>query len=120
MRLLEEEASLLEIARLVGIESLSFDDRLILEAAKSIREDFLHQIAFHEIDTYTSLVKQYRMLKIVLGFYYLGKEKLKEGVDFEKIVALPVREKIGRLKYIAEERMQEFDKIEEELKNSYA
>ena len=120
MRLLEEESSLLEIARLIGIESLSFDDRLILEAAKSIREDFLHQNAFHEIDTCTSLIKQYRMLKTILGFYHLSKEKIKEGMDFEKIVRLPVREKISRLKYITEDDLQAFDKVEEELKNSYA
>lgn len=120
MRLLEEEASLLEIARLVGIESLSFDDRLLLEAAKSIREDFLHQNAFHEIDTYTSLSKQYRILKIILQYYSLSKEGLKQGVDFEKIVKLPLREKISRLKYIEEDKLQEFDKVEEELKNSYA
>jgi len=120
MRLLEEEASLLEIARLVGIESLSFDDRLILEAAKSIREDFLHQNAFHEIDTYTSLIKQYRMLRVILEFYRLGKEKLKEGMEFEKIIQLPIREKISRLKYIEEAKPQEFDKTEEELRKSYA
>jgi V/A-type H+-transporting ATPase subunit A len=115
MRLLEEEASLLEIARLVGIESLSFDDRLILEVAKSIREDFLHQNAFHEVDTYTSLIKQYRMLRLILEFYHLGKEKLKEGMDFEKIVKLAVRERISRLKYIEEDKIQEFDRVEEEL-----
>jgi V/A-type H+-transporting ATPase subunit A len=120
MRLLEEEASLLEIARLVGIESLSFDDRLILEVAKSIREDFLHQNAFHEIDTYTSLAKQYRMLKIILEFYALAKEKLKEGMNFDKIVKLPVRERISRLKYIEENNYKEFERVEEELKKSYA
>jgi V/A-type H+-transporting ATPase subunit A len=120
MRLLEEEASLLEIARLIGIESLSFGDRLILEAAKSIREDFLHQNAFHEVDTYTSLIKQYRMLKVILEFYTLSKEKLEEGMDFERIVRLPVREKISRLKYIEEEKLEEFDKVEEELRKSYA
>jgi V/A-type H+-transporting ATPase subunit A len=120
MRLLEEEASLLEIARLVGVESLSFDDRLILEAAKSIREDFLHQNAFHEVDTCTSLIKQYRMLKVILEFYRLGKEKLREGMEFEKIAQLPIREKISRLKYIEEAKPQEFDKTEEELRKSYA
>jgi V/A-type H+-transporting ATPase subunit A len=120
MRLLEEESSLLEIARLVGIESLSFSDRLILEVAKSIREDFLHQNAFHEVDTYASLAKQYRMLKLILQFYALSKEKLEEGMDFEKIVKLPVREKLSRLKYIEEDNLQEFDKVEEELKNTYA
>ncbi|MBM3254721.1 MAG: V-type ATP synthase subunit A [Candidatus Omnitrophica bacterium] len=120
MRLLEEEASLLEIARLVGIESLSFEDRLVLEVAKSIREDFLHQNAFHEVDTYTSLKKQYLMLKVVMLYYALSKAKLKEGVDFEKIVGLVVREKISRLKYIPEGNLGEFIKIEEELRKSYA
>lgn len=127
MRLLEEESQLLEIARLVGIESLTFFDRLTLEVAKSIREDFLHQNAFHEVDTYTSLVKQYKMLKIIIEFYNLSKEKLKEGLpdgkagmDFEKIVKLPVREKISRLKYIHEDTFEEFDSIENELRRSYA
>jgi V/A-type H+-transporting ATPase subunit A len=120
MRLLEEEASLLEISRLIGIESLSFEDRLVLEAAKSIREDFLHQNAFHEIDTYTSLKKQYLILKIILDFYALSKEKLKMGMAFEKIIALPVRERIGRLKYIAENKLEDFKKVEEELRKSYA
>ncbi len=120
MRLLEEEASLLEIARLIGIESLSFSDRLVLEAAKSIREDFLHQNAFHEVDTYTSLKKQFRMLKIILEFYRLSKSKLTEGMDFEKIVKLTIREKISRMKHIPEDKLEEFDKIEEELKQSYA
>ena len=120
MRLLEEEASLLEIARLVGIESLSFDDRLILEVAKSIREDFLHQNAFHEIDTYTSLLKQYRMLKVILEFYALGKEKLKAGMDFDKITKLPIREKISRLKYTEESSLSELDRIEEELNKAMA
>jgi V/A-type H+-transporting ATPase subunit A len=120
MRLLEEEASLLEIARLIGIDSLSFEDRLILEAAKSIREDFLHQNAFHEIDTYTSLIKQYRMLKIIIEFYRLGKEALKRGKDFEIIIKAPVRGQVSRLKYIEEKNMDEFEKIEKELKESYA
>lgn len=120
MRLLEEEASLLEIVRLVGIESLSYDDRLVLEAAKSVREDFLHQNAFHEIDTYTSLTKQYRILKIILLFYNLSKEKLKTGFNFSEMAKLPVREKISRLKYVEEEKMEEFDKIEKELVASYA
>jgi V/A-type H+-transporting ATPase subunit A len=115
MRLLEEESSLLEITRLIGIESLTFFDRLILEVARSIREDFLHQNAFQEIDTYTSLAKQYGMLKIILNFYYLSKENLKAGMDFEKIVKLPIREKISRLKYIEENKLKEFDKVEEEL-----
>ncbi|MFH1245839.1 MAG: V-type ATP synthase subunit A, partial [Candidatus Omnitrophota bacterium] len=120
MRLLEEESSLLEIARLVGVESLSSDDRLVLETAKSIREDFLHQNAFYAVDTCTSLTKQRRMLEIILQFYRLGREALREGMDFEKIVQLPVREKISRLKYIEEGKLEEFNKIEEELRSSYA
>lgn len=120
MRLLEEESSLLEIARLVGIESLSFDDRLILEVAKSIREDFLHQNAFHEVDTYTSLAKQYRMLRIILEFYHLAKDKLKAGMDFEQATKLPIREKISRIKYIPEDKLKDFDQIEAELRSSYA
>jgi len=120
MRLLEEEASLLEIARLVGVESLSSGDRLILETAKSIREDFLHQNAFHEVDTYTSLAKQYHMLRIILEFHRLAGEKLKEGMEFEKIVKLPVRQKISTLKYIEENKLEDFEEIEEELVKSYA
>ncbi|MCM8770665.1 MAG: V-type ATP synthase subunit A [Candidatus Omnitrophica bacterium] len=120
MRLLEEEASLLEIARLIGIESLSLEDRLVLEVAKSIREDFLHQNAFHEIDTHTSLLKQFYMLKIILEFYHLARERIKTEEDFEKIIKLPIREKISRMRYIPEDRLEEFKKIEEELKNSLA
>jgi V/A-type H+-transporting ATPase subunit A len=120
MRLLEEEASLLEIARLVGVESLSFADRLILETAKSIREDFLHQNAFHEIDTYTSLNKQYRMLKIIMEFYRINKDKLKEGIDFDGILKLEMWEKISRIKYIAENQLGQFDALEEELKKTHA
>jgi V/A-type H+/Na+-transporting ATPase subunit A len=120
MRMLEEESSLLEISRLVGIESLSADDRLILEVAKSIREDFLHQNAFHEVDTYTSLAKQHRILRLIMGYYRLSKQKIGEGADFDTIVSLPVREKISRLKYIEEDRLAEFDIVEEELRKNDA
>jgi len=120
MRLLEEEASLLEIARLVGVESLSLADRLTLETAKSIREDFLHQNAFHEIDTYTSLAKQYRMLRLILLFHRLSQKKLEEGIDLETIVAFAVREKISHMKYIPESRLGDFERLEEELRKSHA
>lgn len=119
MRLLEEEASLLEIARLVGVESLSFNDRLVLETAKSLREDFLHQNAFHHVDAYTSFTKQYRMLKIILDFFNINKEKIKEGLDFEVITKSPIKEKIARLKYIPEDKMDDFTKVEAELKELY-
>jgi V/A-type H+-transporting ATPase subunit A len=120
MRLLEEESSLLEIARLVGIESLSADDRLILEVAKSIREDFLHQNAFHEVDTYTSLAKQHRMLRLIMEYYRLCKQRIGDGADFDTIVSLPVRERISRLKYIEENHLAEFDIVEEELRKNDA
>ncbi|NLE90974.1 MAG: V-type ATP synthase subunit A [Elusimicrobia bacterium] len=120
MRILEEESSLQEIARLVGIESLSPEDRLTLETARSIREDFLHQNAFHEVDTYTSLRKQYMMLKTVLLFDRLSRESLKRGGELEKIAALPVREKISRAKYIPEDKLEDFQSLEKELRGSYA
>ncbi|MBN1272670.1 MAG: V-type ATP synthase subunit A [Candidatus Aminicenantes bacterium] len=100
--LLEEEAELQEIARLVGVESLSDRERLILESARSIREDFLHQNAFHPQDTYTSFRKQYLMLRIILHFYHSALEALEEGVELEKILALEVREQISKIKYLPE------------------
>lgn len=117
MRLLQEESSLQEIVRLIGIDALSMDDRLILEVAKSVREDFLHQNAFHEIDTYTSLEKQYRMLRLVMLFYTEAQKAIQEGAIFSEIENLPVREKIARAKYIDENKLEEFDEIEKELKD---
>lgn len=116
MRLLEQESELLEIARLVGVETLSLSDRLILEVARMIREDFLHQNAFHEIDTYTSLLKQYRMLKMILDFYQKASQMLKENKTLKDILDLPVREKISRVKYIPEDKFEEFDVLEKEVK----
>ncbi|NLY43767.1 MAG: V-type ATP synthase subunit A [Clostridiaceae bacterium] len=116
MRLLHEESELEEIVRLVGVDALSAGDRLILEAAKSIREDYLHQNAFHDVDTFTSLYKQYRLLKLVLGFYYLGKKALEQGAGIKEMFDLPVRERIGRAKYVPEEQVDYvFDSIEKEL-----
>ncbi len=103
MALLSDEASLDEIVKLVGMDALSPGDRLKMEAARSIREDFLHQLAFHEIDTYTSLNKQYRMMKLVINYYDQSLEALAAGAGIEEIVALPVRESIGRFKYVHEE-----------------
>ena len=102
IRLLEEEAELQEIARLVGVESLSAKDRLILESARSIREDFLHQNAFHPQDTYTSQRKQYLMLRTILHFHNSA-QKVLEEVSLDKILSLPIREKIAKLKYLPEE-----------------
>jgi V/A-type H+-transporting ATPase subunit A len=103
MQLLEEESELQEIARLVGVESLSARERLVLESARSIREDFLHQNAFHPQDTYTSLRKQYLMLRTIIHFHHQCLKALDEGVDLEDILALKVREKISQMKYLPEE-----------------
>ena len=102
MRLLEQEAELQEIVRLIGVDALSPEDRLILEGARSIREDFLHQNAFHEIDTYASLKKQYNMLSVCMLYYNRAREALTKGVAFADIVKMGVREQIARMKYLQE------------------
>jgi len=106
MALLQQESELDEIVRLVGIDALSFRDRLTLEAARSIREDYLHQNAFHEVDTYTSPRKQYMMLSAILAFYDQGMEALLADAPYSRIVSLPVREAIGRLKYVPEQECE--------------
>jgi V/A-type H+-transporting ATPase subunit A len=102
LRLLEEESELQEIARLVGVESLSEKDRLVLESARSIREDFLHQNAFHPQDTYTSIRKQYLMLRTILHFHSSALKAIEE-TSLDKILSFPIREKIAKLKYLEEE-----------------
>jgi len=111
MSLLQEESGLQEIVRLVGRDSLSEGDQLKLEAAKSIREDFLQQNAFNEDDTYTSLKKQNLMLKMVLAFYNEGKRALDNGVYLNEVTELPVRERIARAKYLAEENIGDIENI---------
>lgn len=123
MSLLQDEAELEEIVKLVGMDALSAPDRLKLEAARSIREDYLHQNAFHETDTYSSLDKQYYMMTVILEFYDKALVALKDGADINKIVAMPVREKIGRLKYAAEDKVAEeaadiVGRLETELANA--
>jgi len=116
LRILQEEAELEEIVRLVGIDSLSPLDRVTLEAAKSIREDYLHQNAFHDVDTYTSFKKQYGMLKLILAFYYKARDAVQAGVSLNALFAMPVRERIGRAKYVPEAEIdQVFAEIEAEL-----
>ncbi len=107
MGLLQDEAELEEIVQLVGMDALSSPDRLKLEAARSIREDFLHQNAYDDIDTYTPLPKQYAMMKLILSFYDRSRAALEDGVDIEALVALPVREAIGRFKYTMPEQVEE-------------
>ena len=116
MALLQEESELDEIVRLVGIDALSFRDRLTLECTRSIREDYLHQNAFHEVDTYSSPRKQYLLLKAILSFYDKSVIALQEDAPFSKLVRLPVREKIGRLKYVPEGEVQaQFDAIQQDM-----
>lgn len=116
MRILQEEAQLDEIVRLVGMDALSPSNRLTMETAKSIREDYLHQNAFHEVDTYTSLEKQQNMMRLILEFDRLASDALDQNVDIEDILELPVREQIGRAKYIPEKDMNKFDEILIEIK----
>ncbi len=117
MRILQEEAQLDEIVRLVGMDALSPENRLTMETAKSIREDYLHQNAFHEVDTFSSLRKQEYMLRLILTFDELAKEALDKNVDIEDILELGVREQIGRAKYIPESEMTKFDEILAEIKS---
>lgn len=112
MRLLQEEAELEEIVKLVGMDALSAQDRLKLEVARSIREDFLHQNAFHEEDAYTTIDKQYLMIKLILEFYDLSWQVLENGAQIEPLLSLPVRERVGRFKYISNlESKKEYDSI---------
>lgn len=117
MALLQEEANLEEIVRLVGMDALSEGDRLKLEVAKSIREDYLQQNAFHENDTYTSLNKQYKMLNLILSFRHEAEKALEAGVYLDKVLKLPVRDRIARSKYISEEEISKMDDILVELKS---
>ncbi|GAA0794144.1 V-type ATP synthase subunit A [Clostridium sp. AF19-22AC] len=113
MSLLQEEAELEEIVKMVGMDALSPTDRLKMEAARSIREDFLHQNSFHEVDTYTSLKKQHMMMKLVMAFYEKAVAALAEGAPLQKLINMPVREQIGRFKYTLED---DLDKVYEEVK----
>ena len=122
MSLLQEEAELEEIVKMVGMDALSAGDRLKMEAARSIREDFLHQNSFHEVDTYSSLKKQYLLMKLVLAYYDHGVEALAQGASIQDLVKLEVREKIGRFKYTLEEKLDEeykniMDQLAREISN---
>ena len=121
MTILQEEAELNEIVQMVGMDALSPTDRLKMEAARSIREDFLHQNSFHEIDTYTPLRKQYLMMKLVLAFYEKSVDALNKGADMNTLIAMPVREKIGRYKYTTDADIEsEYKNVEEELDKEVA
>ena len=121
MTLLQDEANLEEIVKMVGMDALSPSDRLKMEAARSIREDFLHQNSFHEVDTYTSLKKQLLMMRLVLAYYEKSSEALKSGADIAELLRLPVREKIGRYKYTLEDQLdEEYESVKGELDQEIA
>ncbi len=121
MSLLTEEAALEEIVQMVGMDALSPIDRLKMEAARSIREDFLHQNSFHEVDTYTPLRKQYLMMKLVVAFYELASEALGKGASMKVLLGMDVRERIGRYKYTTVDAIEtEYEKIMNELHEEIA
>ncbi len=121
MQLLQEEAELEEIVKLVGMDALSYPDRLKLEAARSIREDFLHQNAFHETDTYTPLEKQLIMMELILAFYDLSMDALNKGADINALVSMDIRERIGRFKYVpVDEIKPQYDDIMHSLEKEIA
>ncbi|MGI6252899.1 MAG: V-type ATP synthase subunit A [Synergistaceae bacterium] len=116
MTLLEDEDKLREIVRLVGIDALSKDERMILETAKSLREDFLHQNAFHEVDTYASMEKQFKMLKTIIQFHRAGMEALTKGASMNDVFNLPVRESIARMRYLEEKEISKIDELDDTLR----
>ncbi len=116
MGLLQDEAELEEIVKLVGMDAVSSADRLKLETARSIREDYLHQNAFNDTDTYTSLQKQHLMMQLILDYYDEATKALEQGAGINDLVALPCRESIGRFKYVREDETEaEFESIESRL-----
>ena len=116
MRLLQEEAELEEIVRLVGVDALSTKERLTLETAKSIREDFLHQNSFHEVDTYASLEKQFKMMRLIMHFHHEAKRASERGANLLDILKLPVRDQIARARYLPESDIAKIDQIETAVK----
>lgn len=120
LSILSREAELREITRLVGIEAISIRERFLLEVARSIREDFLLQNAFNELDTYTSLEKQLHMLGIILKFYHNGLKAIDDGISIEEILSLPVREEISRMKYMPEQEKAKFFSLEDRIEEEFA
>ncbi len=116
LRILQEEAQLEEIVRLVGMDALSYADRLTMETAKSLREDYLHQDAFHEVDTYASLRKQFMMLKLILECDKYSREALAKDVDLDDILKIGAREMIGRIKYIPESELSKIEQIGKQMR----
>ncbi len=115
LKILQEEANLDEIVRLVGVDALSPKDRMTMETAKSIREDYLHQDAFHEVDTYATLKKQCTMLKLILEAHDLALKAIDEDVEVDEILELPAREAISRSKYIEESNLAKFNELSKQM-----
>ncbi len=120
MRILEKESELEEIVRLVGIEALSGSDRLILLTARMLREDFLHQIAYHEVDTYSPIEKQYKMIDTIIYFYNQANNYLKINIDIKAIENMEIRNKIARMKYIKNEEINAIDKIKKDIDKEFS
>jgi len=117
-KILQEENRLLEIIRLVGADSISANDKITMEIAKIIREDFLHQNAFNDVDTYTSIKKQDKMLSLIFAFDSVSRQALSQGVSVNEILSNPVKEQITKAKLINEDNLEEFDLIENTILNS--
>ncbi len=116
LRLLQEEAELQEVVQLVGVDALSFEDRMKLEASKMIREDYLHQNAFHDVDTYASMEKQYLLMKMIMYYYNEARDAVGKGASFNRLAGLPVRETIGRFKYVEEKEIQKaYENVTQEI-----
>jgi V/A-type H+-transporting ATPase subunit A len=120
MRILEKEAELEEIVRLVGVDSLSSPDRVVLLTARMLREDFLHQIAYHEADTYSSIEKQYKMMDTIIYFYEQASSYLKLNADIKDIENMKVKEEIARMKYVKKENIEDIDKIKEDIDKEFS
>ena len=115
MRILQKEAELEELVRLVGIDSLSAKDRLLMEVARMIREDFLYQNAYDLRDTYTSLKKQFLMLVIIIRFYDKANELLQSNVELSTILSVVSMSDIAQMRFIPEDSLGDFDKLEAKM-----
>lgn len=117
MSILQEEASLQEIVKLVGQDALSIADRLTLETAKMIREDFLQQNAFVDVDSYSSYERQAMLLQMILDYDTLCRAAIEQGAELNKLFSIPARERIGRAKSIPENEYKEaYRRIAEDMK----
>ena len=120
MRLLEKESELEEIVRLVGVDALSGPDRLVLLVARMMREDFLHQNAFHEVDTYSSVDKQYKMIDVIIHFYKQAADSLRVDADIRDIEASEVKDAIARMKYIPKEELSKINRIKTDIEKEFS